>query len=238
MSGESYWLILKERIPTFVEPLVSLGDITTQLQDALRSPPTTATWVGPNPRVTRLGGLTERFSVRAAWVLRIPPLNALSPIARARSLAAQIDGRFAEWDNESHLIGPATPNWTDAVVTEYSPGANGSLAWWSGGFASRTLTMNRASTASAARAENPIGPDDATTRVDGAPGSPQPDKYGRWLTTIAVGAGVVAVAYAVAQIASASASVVGTRHQVSLLAAKPRPNPHRRRRRAAKATSR
>jgi hypothetical protein len=200
--SDTYWMVLKERIPTVVEPLTSLGQITTEWRAALRAQNSRLlSWVGEQPRVTRLGGLTEQYSIRVAWPLKLTG-NVANPEAHVRNMVAEMNNHINAWDFDPGLpvIGTPTPNWSPAVVTRYLPAINGPLSWWETGLATRSsLTMNRASTASAERAENPIGPDDATTRIGGAPGSREDDKYGRWLTTIAWGAGVVAVSLVVAK---------------------------------------
>jgi hypothetical protein len=241
MNPESYWLVLKERVPSVAEPLVSRADITRWFDDALAAQRTPLlSWVGP-PRVTRLGGLTERYSVRAARLLRLAPGNVADPAAHVRNVVFQMNELLNTYDYDPGLpvVGTPTPNWSAALVSPWSQAANGPVGWWANGTAANTLTMNRASTASDARAENPVGPDDATTRIGGAPGSPQDDKYGRWLTTIAWGAGVVAVSLVlvkgltlatVLSQGSRSASIlVGPTSPVRQLPA-PRSNPPRRRR--------
>lgn len=228
------FMFLKERRPSIVEPLVSFGDLTTAFRDALASQNLSQShWIGPTPRVTRRGGLTERFSVRVAWPIEVLLTDAslasgVTLEGHARDIARAIDQKIASlgegWRDE----------WNDTVVTPYSVPLNGPLTFWDGQ-ASRTLTMDRASTASDARAENPIGPDDAGTRVGGAPGSEtQTDKIVSAVKFVAVAAVVLGAVYAVGQFTPALTLWSARRSSESSARrelAATRPNPRSRKRR-------
>lgn len=125
-------------------------------------PPSSATWVGPLPRITRTGTDTGLLlnpiaaadtmpTVHVAWAFYLPD-ETVNPDAVAQTvvtpLASTLNG-----------ISAISGHWT-ASVAPYDTALNGDISFWQSGQAANTVSRDETPTAGGPNVanENPVGP--------------------------------------------------------------------------------
>lgn len=252
------FMVRKDRKPTLLTERLTQAQIRDLFNSALARATGSGSatrWVGPLPRITRTGTALSREQIRVAWLLDVANLSPAT-IAQgtvtvadlARNIGVALDEVMDPIDPTIPASGggavdrpaPPAPNWEPASVTPYSQVANGPVAWWSEGTASRTLTQEAPLSFSTERPENPIGPDSTDTRPGGSPAEDAArsrqtvDSVLSIVKFATVAAIVVGIAYTIGQVAPSitlwSARRTGDSATRRELAAA-RPNPRSRKRR-------
>jgi hypothetical protein len=150
-------------------------------------------WVGP-PRVTRQASISianDRIT-RFAALFSFPD----SPVTddTARQCILNLVNLQLPFLNPAGTFSLST-NWSNAAITEYNPGSNGSVDWWASGQAANTHTKDafdlNQQTGHTSTIENPNGP---TVLTPGDLQSPLPNITSSGLmTTVYVVGGAIAL---------------------------------------------
>lgn len=113
-------------------------------------------FIGPGPRVTRVWNLLRGTITRAAQPVKIDDPSLSEDEAR-QIVAQRLLARL-----EAIQLGRS---WNTPQVAPYVPAISGPLAFWQGGDAIRSTTMNDApSVFSTTPSENPVGPNNPALR--------------------------------------------------------------------------
>jgi hypothetical protein len=125
-------------------------------------PPSSSTWIGPQPRITRTANVGQRFATTVTWVFYLPD-GTPNPAATAATVGQALANTLGTISNCG-----VSSNWDTPTVTAYDPALNGDLStFWQSGTAAATMTRDSFPTMGGRLAanENAMGPNTPSTTL-------------------------------------------------------------------------